>query len=231
MKSFYLSLFLPCFFCFNAFAQNDAHLWGLFGRYSEQNKELASTSIVKGRVVFMGNSITENWFSVHPDFFVNNNYIGRGISGQTSYQFLLRFRQDVINLYPEIVVINAATNDIAENTGVYNEDYTFGNIISMVELSVANGIKVILTSTLPAACFGWNPSVKDVPLKIKSLNKRIMEYAKQKDIPFVDYYSKMVDSSDGSMISKYTNDGVHPTSEGYIVMEGLISEAIRELLD
>lgn len=231
MKNFYLFFVLSFFYCLNICSQNDAHQWGLFGRYSTQNKELASKEMVKGRVVFMGNSITENWYSIHPAFFESNNYIGRGISGQTSYQFLLRFRQDVINLYPEIVVINAATNDIAENTGAYNEDYTFGNIVSMVELSEAYGIKVILTSTLPAACFGWNPSIKDVPLKIKSLNKRIMEYAKGKNIPYVDYYSKLVNQSDGSMISQYTNDGVHPVSEGYLVMEDLINTVIKQLLN
>ena len=102
---------------------------------------------------YAGNSITEGWVRTHPDFFKTNGYIGRGISGQTSYQFLLRFREDVINLSPALVVINAGTNDVAENTGAYNEDYTFGNIASMAELAKANKIKVILTSVLPAAEF------------------------------------------------------------------------------
>ena len=108
----------------------------------------------------MGNSITEGWVRTHPDFFKTNGYIGRGIGGQTSYQFLLRFREDVINLSPALVVINAGTNDVAENVGPYNEEYTFGNIISMVELAKANKIKVILTSVLPAATFKWRPEIK-----------------------------------------------------------------------
>ena len=99
-------------------------------RYSKQNAALPQATKKDKRVVFMGNSITEGWVRTHPDFFKINGYIGRGISGQTSYQFLLRFREDVINLSPALVVINAGTNDVAENTQTYNEDYTFGNICS-----------------------------------------------------------------------------------------------------
>ena len=109
--------------------------------------------------------------------FVRFRKFGRGIGGQTSYQFLVRFREDVINLSPALVVINAATNDIAENTGAYHEDRTFGNIVSMVELAKANHIKVILTTTLPAAAFDWNPAIKDAPQKIASLNARLKAYA------------------------------------------------------
>lgn len=148
-----------------ATAQNNAHEWANFKRYAQQNAQLIADGTSTGKVVFMGNSITEGWANQHPDFFEKNGYIGRGIGGQTSYQFLLRFREDVISLSPSIVVINAGTNDVAENTGPYNEDYTFGNIASMVEMAQANGIKVILTSTLPSAKFGWNPKVTDAPQK------------------------------------------------------------------
>ena len=127
------------------------HEFADFKRYAKENATLAQPVKKEKRVVFMGNSITEGWVRTHPDFFKTNGYIGRGISGQTSYQFLLRFREDVINLAPALVVINAGTNDVAENTGPYNEDYTFGNIASMAELAKANKIKVILTSVLPAA--------------------------------------------------------------------------------
>ena len=123
--------------------------WANLQRYAQQNAELPKPDKNEKRVVFMGNSITEGWVNTHPDFFKSNGYIGRGIGGQTSYQFLVRFREDVINLSPALVVINAATNDIAENTGAYHEDRTFGNIVSMVELAKANHIKVILTTTLP----------------------------------------------------------------------------------
>lgn len=200
--------------------------WANFARYAAANAELPKPAKSEKRVVFMGNSITEGWVRTHPDFFQTNGYVGRGISGQTSYQFLARFREDVINLLPKLVVINAGTNDVAENTGAYNEDRTFGNIVSMVELSKANKIKVILTSVLPAAAFDWNLSITNVPQKIQALNVRINAYAKANKIPYVDYYAKMVTGANKALNEQYTKDGVHPTAEGYVVMEGLIKEAI-----
>lgn len=214
----------------NVNAQKDAHEWANFNRYAHENNNLKKDGIPGKSVVFMGNSITEGWVNLHPEFFKKNGYIGRGISGQTSYQFLLRFREDVISLSPKVVVINAATNDIAENTGPYNEDYTFGNIASMVELAQANKIKVILTTTLPAASFGWKPEIKDVPQKIEALNKRLEAYAKSHHIPFVDYYSQMVRKSDKALIPEFTKDGVHPTLAGYKVMETLIKPVIDKTL-
>lgn len=211
-------------------AQNNAQQWGGFGRYAQENSNLRKKSHVETYVVFMGNSITEGWVEKRPEFFKENGYVGRGISGQTSYQFLLRFREDVIRLQPKVVVINAATNDIAENTGPYNEDYTLGNIISMVELAQANDIKVVLTSTLPTAAFGWNLAIKDAPRKIQALNKRMKLYAKKKHIPFVDYYAAMVDKNDYSLMDAYTEDGVHPISAGYEVMEALVKPVIDKLL-
>lgn len=204
--------------------------WANLNRYEKENIELQQQENNGKRVVFMGNSITEGWVNIHPDFFKNNGYIGRGISGQTSYQFLVRFREDVINLSPAVVVINAATNDVAENTGTYNEDRTFGNIVSMVELAQANNIKVILTTTLPAAAFGWNKSITDAPQKIAALNARLQKYAKKNRIPFVDYYSEMVVGENKALNPQYTKDGVHPTAEGYDVMEGLVQKAIAKVL-
>ena len=206
------------------------HEFANYKRYATENAALAQPVKKEKRVVFMGNSITEGWVNTHPDFFKSNGYIGRGIGGQTSYQFLVRFREDVINLSPALVVINAATNDIAENTGAYHEDRTFGNIVSMVELAKANHIKVILTTTLPAAAFGWNPAIKDAPQKIASLNARLKAYAQTNKIPFVDYYSSMVSGSNKALNPAYTKDGVHPTSEGYDVMENLIQQAINKTL-
>ena len=209
-------------------AQN--YNWGGIDRYAKANQELPPPAKGEKRVVFMGNSITEGWVNHHPDFFKENHYVGRGISGHTSYQFLLRFRQDVVNLKPALVVINAGTNDVAENAGPYNEDYTLGNIISMVELAQANDIKVILTSVLPAARFGWRPDIKDAAEKIASLNQRIRQYAKEHKIPYVDYYKEMVSGEDRALNPAYTNDGVHPTGEGYVVMERLIKKAIDKAL-
>ena len=210
-------------FCLSVNAQKEVINWSGLQKYS-----IANDSIGKADVVFIGNSITENWVKYHPGFFKDNNYTGRGISGHTSYQFLLRFREDVIKLSPKIVVINAGTNDIAENCGTYVEEYTFGNIISMVELAQSNGIKVFMSSVLPASVFKWRPSVKDVVIKIKALNRRLKEYAEKNDIPYIDYYEKMVNQSDGSMISDYTRDGVHPNLEGYFVMESIAKPMIEK---
>lgn len=203
--------------------------WANLKKYEKDNERLIQLPQSERNVVFLGNSITENWARMRPDFFSLNKYVGRGISGQTSYQFLVRFREDVINLSPKVVVINAATNDVAENTGPYNEDYTFGNIVSMVELAKANKIKVILTTTLPAAAFGWRPAIKDGPAKIQSLNARVKAYAKKNKIPYIDYYSKMVAKGD-ALDPAYTKDGVHPTVEGYLVMESLIKPEIEKIL-
>lgn len=231
MRQIFLSIVCYLSICLsnNISAQNNAQQWGNFNRYAQENSDLKKECATGKHVVFIGNSITEGWVNQHPIFFKTNGYIGRGISGQTSYQFLLRFREDVINLSPKIVVINAATNDIAENTGPYNEDYTFGNIASMVELAQANNIKVILTTTLPAAAFGWNTNIKDGTEKIRTLNKRLKKYAQRKHISFVDYYSHMVNKNDNSLIAEYSEDGVHPNLAGYKVMEALIKPVIDKL--
>ncbi len=224
----YIGVVLLSLICTEVNAQNRD--FGGLNRYAQENKNVPILGKKSKRVVFMGNSITEGWVNTHPDFFTDNGYIGRGISGQTSYQFLLRFREDVIKLLPTLVVINAGTNDIAENTCPYNEEYTFGNIVSMVELAQAHKIKVILTSTLPAASFGWNPSVLDAQAKILSLNARLKKYARKHKIMYVDYYEKMVYGENGALNPQYTKDGVHPTSEGYLVMEELIKKAIDKVL-
>ena len=211
-------------------ASADDKDWGNLNRYAKQNQEVKKWPKEQRRVVFMGNSITENWASMRPEFFKRNGYIGRGISGQTSYQFVVRYQQDVIDLKPEVVVINTATNDVAENTGPYNEDRIFANIETMVDQAQANKIKVILTTTLPAARFGWNPRITDAPDKIEKLNARIRNYALKNSIAFVDYYSKMVSGKERALNPAYSNDGVHPTEAGYAVMEPMIKAAIDKVL-
>ena len=124
--------------------------FGYLAKYKEENKKVAAPKPNENRVVFLGNSITEAWAKVDSVFFAKNNFIGRGISGQTSVQTLLRFRQDVLSLSPKAVIIQIGTNDVAENTGPYNADFTFGNIQSMAEIAKANGVKVVLASILPA---------------------------------------------------------------------------------
>ena len=207
------------------FAADD---WARFSRFETKNDSLKAIEGWQPKAVFMGNSITEGWINNHPEFFSKNNFVGRGISGQTSYQMLLRFRDDVINLHPEIAVINAGTNDVAENNHVYNEDRTLGNIISMAELANANGIKVVLTSVLPAEKFGWRKEIEGANAKIKSLNNRIKQYAETNNYPYVDYYSLM-NIDDKALNPAYSNDGVHPTSSGYDVMESLILPVIQNI--
>ena len=214
--------------CANMGAQDKD--WGNLQRYAQQNAEVRQLPQEQRSVVFMGNSITENWARMRPQFFSSNGYVGRGISGQTSYQFVVRFRQDVIDLQPQVVVINVATNDVAENTGPYDEDRTMGNIMTMVELAQAHGIKVILTSTLPAAKFGWRPQITDAAEKIAHLNKRIEAYANEKGITYVDYYAKMVKGEQLALNPAYSKDGVHPTVAGYEVMEPMIKKAIETVI-
>lgn len=201
--------------------------WAQLYKYTGANIELNNQKNSGKRVVLLGNSITEYWVSKHPDFFKRTGYIGRGISGQTSYQFLVRFREDIVNLKPKVVVINVGTNDIAENTGPYFEDRTMGNIMSMVEIARANKINVILSSVLPCKKMYWS-GASNVADKIASLNKRIAEYAQKNKLPYIDYYSAMVEGEERALNQKYTEDGTHPNAAGYDVMEPLLEAAVRK---
>lgn len=198
-------------------------------RYAEANAALPAPAKGEKRVVFIGNSITDGWPNAHPDFFKSNNYVGRGISGQTSPQLLSRFRQDVINLKPVAVLINIGTNDVAQNTGPYNEEFTLGNIMSMAELADANGIKVILSSVTPAGEYPWRKEIKDVPQKIMSLNAKIKAYAKEKGFSYIDYFSVMCDENN-ALKSNLGSDGVHPNEEGYKIMEATAKKVIDRVI-
>ena len=223
----YLCLLLFVF-QFSIYSQNQNEDWPNLKKYVKADEELGLPSAGEKRIVFMGNSITESWGIIDSSFFKDNGYIDRGISGQTSSQMLLRFRQDVINLKPAVVVILAGTNDIAENTGPISLRDILGNIISMTQLAEASNIKVILCSVLPAYDFPWHRGLKPAD-KIIKLNSMIKSYCDEKNIPYVDYYSKMVDEEKG-MDKKYTNDGVHPTLAGYKVMDPLIDKEIKAAL-
>ena len=202
--------------------------WADLNRYREADKILASETPVNGRVVFMGNSITENWYKFHPEFFTENGFIARGISGQTTPQMLVRFRQDVVNIGAETVVILAGTNDIAGNTGYASLDMIMDNIKSMCEIAKSNGIKVVLCSVLPAYRYSWNREVEPNRL-IPQLNFMIKEYAGKMGIEYIDFFSAMADNTPGSengLPSRLSKDGVHPNLEGYRIMEELISGAL-----
>ena len=203
--------------------------WANKAHYAQANQEMVAREHDPNRVVLMGNSITEFWVETHPAFFPANHLVGRGISGQVSSQMLARFRQDVINLNPRIVVINCGTNDIAENNGPYDEDITMDNIMSMTELALAHDIEVVLTSVLPCDQFCWNPSVKHVPEKINHLNQRIVDYSgTNQHIHYLDYFSSM--THDGRlMIQSFTEDGVHPNAAGYDMMEMKLTEMLNSL--
>ena len=207
-------------------ARAEKNHWADFKRYAADNQRVIENGDTL-KVVLFGNSITDSWPSMRPDFFKDNGLIGRGISGQSTYQFLSRFREDVVNLHPRIVVINGATNDVAENSHPYSEEKTLGNIRSMVEIARANGIGVILTSTLPAAGFKWNPSITDAPEKIQSLNSRIKAMAKDFGIPYVDYHPVLLAPDGRSLKSDLSPDGVHPNAEGYKLMEETLLPAIQ----
>lgn len=218
------------FTCISISAQDD---WATFRKYEKNNRELRAASNDGRRVVFLGNSITENWRNMRASFFTDHGFIARGISGQTSYQMLLRFREDVISLKPKVVIINAGTNDIAQNNHPYVEDRTFGNIVSMCEIAKANKVKVILSTITPCGGYAWNRSIENVPQKIESLNARLREYASQNKLGFIDYYTPMVITSGekkGSLRDDLTKDGCHPTEAGYEIMEPLALAAIKKFV-
>ena len=202
--------------------------WANLTRYAPENKALKAASTNELRVVFMGNSITEGWLKADSLFFTNKPYINRGISGQTTPQMLVRFRQDVIELKPAAVVILAGINDIAENTGPITLETILGNIISMAELARANNIKVVLCSVLPAYAFRWRPQLKPAD-KVMALNRMIKEYSEKEKLVYVDYFSAMADERNG-LDKRYTNDEVHPTTAGYQVMAPLVEKGIAEAL-
>ena len=196
--------------------------WADYGRYAEANAQLATNP----DVVFMGNSITDGWDDSHPEFFADNNFACRGISGQVTSQMLCRFRADVINLHPKAVVILAGTNDLALNNGPIEIPHVAENIISMAELALAAGIRPILCSVLPAAKYNWRPEVEDVPGKIRTLNNLVREYAEKRGIEWVDYHPDMA-TAEGALRPEYTYDGVHPTRQGYDVMERILAPRLE----
>jgi acyl-CoA thioesterase I len=201
--------------------------WAYLARYHEENARLGPPAAGERRVVFMGDSITEGWGGPE-SFFPGKPYINRGISGQTTPQMLIRFRPDVIALKPRVVVILGGTNDIAGNTGPMTLEMTRDNLMSMVDLAQANGIRVVLASVLPAYDFPWRPGLKPAG-KIAALNAWLKDYAARKRIVYLDYYSAMVDDRQGLKV-ELSGDGVHPNAAGYAVMVPLVEKAIARAL-
>lgn len=198
-------------------AQGD---WANLCRYRQANAALPSPT----RVVFMGDSITENWVKADPDLF-KQGIVDRGISAQTSPQMLLRFFQDVIDLHPKVVHIMAGTNDVAGNTGPTSEKDFQNNVRAMVELAQAHHIRVAIASIPPASAFSWRPALR--PAKsIQHLNAWLKQYARETDSRYIDYYTALEDGQ-GGIKGNLSNDGVHPNGDGYAAMKKLAEEGIQ----
>ena len=203
--------------------------WANLKRFQQENSELMLAKAHEHRVVFMGNSITEGWLSIRPEFFKNKPYINRCISGQTTPQMLVRFRQDVIHLKPSTVVLLAGINDIAENTGPSTIEMIANNIVSMAELAKANHINVIICSVLPANKFPWREGLKPAEKVIK-LNALLQSYSKKHKLAYVDYYSAMANDSHG-LKKELGEDGIHPNKNGYLIMEPILEKAIKKYMN
>jgi acyl-CoA thioesterase-1 len=202
--------------------------WPNLARYRAANAALAAPAAGEQRVVFYGNSITEGWAPMFATMFPGKPYVGRGISGQTTPQMLVRFRQDVVALKPAVVVILAGTNDIAGNTGPSTIEMIEDNLAGMTEIAKANGIRVVLSSVLPVYDYPWKPGLEPAP-KIIALNAWMKKYAESVGEIYLDYHSAMKDSRDG-LPPELAKDGVHPTEAGYRIMAGLVQTAIAEAL-
>jgi lysophospholipase L1-like esterase len=213
-----------------ALAQQPVADWANLQRYAAANERLPAPPSTPARVVIIGNSITEGWVKTDSAFFAGKpyGYIGRGISGQHTGQTLLRFRQDVVNLRPAVVVIIVGTNDVAENGGPYVPQRTMENIMSMVELAQAHRIRVVLASVLPAADFWWRKGLNPAP-KIVALNQQFKAYAAQQHLTYLDFHAAMADEQQG-LQKIYGEDGVHPNLAGYRVMEPLLNKAVAQAL-
>jgi lysophospholipase L1-like esterase len=198
-------------------------------RYHDENAKLAVPAPDEKRVVFMGDSITDNWGRRYGKFFPGKPYVNRGIGGQTTPQMLIRFRPDVIALAPKMVVILAGTNDIAGNTGPTTLEAIEDNLTSMAELAKVNGIRVVLSSVMPVCDYIKPQTERRPPEKIKALNSWIKDYAAKNGLVFLDYYSALVD--DRQMFKKeLTYDGLHPNDAGYEVIAPEAEKAIAAAL-
>jgi lysophospholipase L1-like esterase len=218
-----------------ALVRNDARLrdWASLNRYRDANRALPAPAAGEARVVFMGDSITDVWPQPRfGTFFQGKPYVGRGISGQTTPQMLIRFRPDVIDLKPKVVVILAGTNDIAGNTGVMTNEEIQGNIQSMAELAKANNIKVVLSSIMPTAAYhatGVPQTVARPMSRIRAINEWMKSYAAANGHVYLDYFTAMLDSA-GLMKAELTTDDLHPNTAGYAVMAPLAEAAIQRAL-
>jgi len=201
--------------------------WAQLGQYRDDNRRLPPPGAARPRVIFFGDSLTQSWDLAGLGL-DRVEVLNRGISGQTTPQMLVRFRQDVIDLKPVVVHILAGTNDLAGNTGPTTLEAIEDNLSSMVEVARANHIRVVLCSVLPALDYPWRPGLEPAP-RIVALNEWIRTYARQHKLVYADYYSALVESG-GGFRSELADDGVHPNSDGYAVMDPIARQAVRQAL-
>ncbi|HEX4652390.1 MAG TPA: SGNH/GDSL hydrolase family protein [Granulicella sp.] len=204
--------------------------WPQLDRYRADNAALPALAAGEQRVVFYGDSITDNW-GRRPGtgtFFPGKPYVNRGISGQTTPQMVVRFEQDVVHLQPAVVVILAGTNDVAGNTGPSTPEMTEDNFSSMAAIAKENGIKVVLASITPAYQYPWKRSVQPVAA-IHEINQWLKDYCDREHFVYLDYYSALVDDK-GGMRPGLSFDGVHPNAAGYAIMAPLAETAITQAL-
>ncbi len=202
--------------------------WANLNYYKEENLKLVREG-KKESIIFMGDSITEEWGRILPEFFSNKQYINRGIGGQTTPQMLIRFRQDVIDLNPKAVVILAGTNDIAGNTGPSSVKMIIDNLMSMAEIASKQNIQVFMSSILPVFRYPWNKSIIEPFKKIAEINNFMKDFSNREKLVYIDYHSHMVDSRPGLKL-ELTTDEVHLNQAGYIVMSEIINRVIRDRL-
>ena len=227
-----VSTALCCTLAITAAAQTTDQLrtdWANLSRYRAANDSIGAPRSGEQRVVFMGNSITEAWAPMFAEQFPGKPYVGRGISGQTTPQMLIRFRQDVVALKPAVVVILGGTNDIAGNTGPSSIAMIADNLRSMTEIARANGIRVVLASVLPVFDYPWRRGLAPADTILK-LNRWMRAYADSVGATYLDFHTPMADERQG-LRADLTRDGVHPTAAGYRVMAPLTEQAIRSALN
>jgi lysophospholipase L1-like esterase len=202
--------------------------WPFLQRYAAENAVDRDLPPERRRVVFMGDSITQGWRDSHPALFADNGLLGRGISGQVTAQMLVRFWPDVVALKPAAVHILAGINDIAQNAGPYDIAATQANLQAMTTLAQANGVAVILATITPAAEFPWRPGLGPAA-KVRALNAWLKAYAAERGAVLADY-TAVLDDGAGGMKPGLAYDGVHPTHEGYAIMEPVTLRAIASAL-
>lgn len=202
--------------------------WNQLGRYHADNEKLKAQGPVAGRVVFLGDSITDGWKLQQS--FPGKPYVNRGISGQTTPQMLVRMFPDVIKLQPAAMILLAGTNDVARNTGPATLAQIADNVQAITELAQAHGIKVILSSVLPVSDYTARKQIdKRPPADILKLNEWLRAYAAKANATYADYFQAVVDDK-GMLRDGISGDGLHPNAQGYEVMAPVAEAAIRSAL-